>query len=75
MEKVTLKDSTLLAVNTMKKWADYLEVFAYMKENGFYIGNSKTPEKSVSSELYKHAESRRIERKKEGPLPKYRSKE
>lgn len=67
-----LRDSTLAAVNDMNKWADYLEVFNYMKDNGYFIGNSKTPEKSVASELYKHAEKGNIQRRKEGTTPLYK---
>lgn len=72
---MNLKESTLAAVEEMNKWADYLEVFNYMRENGYYIGNSKTPEKSVGSELYKYAEKGVIERKKEGRLPVYKKKD
>ena len=72
---MNLKESTLVAVEEMTKWADYLEVFNYMRENGYFIGNSKTPEKSVASELYKHAEKGEIERKKEGKLPLYKKKD
>lgn len=72
---MNLKESTLAAVEEMNKWADYIEVFNYMSENGYFIGNSKTPEKSVASELYKHAENGVIERKKEGRLPIYKKKD
>lgn len=72
---MNLKESTLAAVQEMNKWADYLEVFDYMKKNGFFIGNSKTPEKSVSAELYRHAEMGNIDKKKEGRLPVYKKKD
>ena len=71
---MNLKESTLAAVNAMDRWADYLEVFNYMKENDYYVGNSKTPEKSVASELYKYGEAGVIDRKKEGKLPLYKRK-
>lgn len=69
-----LRESTLAAVEEMNKWADYMEVYNYMKENGYFVGNSKTPERSVASELYKHAEAGRIERKKERKQPIYKKK-
>lgn len=72
---MNLKESTLAAVEAMNKWADYIEVFNYMKENGYFVGNSKTPERSVASELYKYAEAGTIERKKEGKKPIYKKKE
>lgn len=69
-----LKESTLAAVEAMDKWADYLEVYNYMKDNGYYIGNSKTPEKSVASELYKHAAAGLIDKVKNDGTPIYRKK-
>lgn len=72
---MNLKESTLAAVQAMNRWADYLEVYNYMRENGYFVGTSKTPDKSVSSELYKYAESGIIDRKKEGRLPLYKKKE
>lgn len=72
---MNLRESTLAAVENMNKWADYLEVFNYMRENGYFIGNSKTPEKSVASELYKYAENGVIERRKEDKRPIYKKKE
>lgn len=72
---MNLKESTLAAVNAMNKWADYLEVYDYMKDNGFFVGNSKTPEKSVASELYKHAAAGLIEKEKYGKIPLYKKKE
>ena len=72
---MNLRESVLSAVESMNRWADYIEVFNYMKSNDYFLGNSKTPEKSVSSELYKYAESGVIDRKKEGKLPQYKKKE
>lgn len=70
---MTLRESTLLAVNNIGDWANYIEVFNYMKANGMFLGKSKTPEKSVASELYRHAEKGAILKVKEGnELPKYK---
>lgn len=72
---MNLKESTLAAVEAMNKWADYLEVFSFMKDNGYFVGNSKTPEKSVASELYKHAAAGLIEKDRIGNKPIYKKKE
>ena len=71
---MTLKESTLAAINAMDRWANYIEVFNYMKDNDYYLGTSKTPEKSVASELYKYGEAGVIEHKKNGKLAIYKKK-
>lgn len=71
---MNLKESTLAAVEAMDKWADYIEVYNFMKDNGYFVGNSKTPEKSVASELYKHATAGIIEKEKIGKIPVYKKK-
>ncbi len=73
---MTLKESTLAAVEAMNRWANYLEVFEFMKENGYFIGNSKTPDKSIAAELYRHADKGEIDKIKEGNnIPLYKKKE
>ncbi len=62
-ENMNLKESTLSALQEMKEWADAPEIFAYMEKNGFFIGKSKTPDKSVASVLYRYAEEKVIEKK------------
>ena len=71
---MNLKESTFAAVEAMDKWADYLEVYSFMKDNGYFVGNSKTPERSVASELYKHASAGLIEREKVDNKPIYKKK-
>ncbi len=76
-ENMNLKESTLSALQQMKGWGDALEVFDYMKKNGFFLGNSKTPDKSVASVLYRYADEKVIEKKyEEGrKLPLYKAKD
>lgn len=71
---MTLKESTLAAVQEMNRWANYIEVYNYMVQHDFFVGKSKTPDKSVASELYKYAEQGVIERRKISNLPEYKSK-
>lgn len=76
-ENMNLKESTLSALHQMNRWANSLEVFEFMKKNGFFIGNSKTPDKSVASVLYRYGEEKVIEKKyEEGKkLPLYKVKD
>ena len=75
-ENMNLKESTLEAVKQMNEWADALQVYNYMKKNGFFIGKSKTPDKSIASVLYRYAEEKVIDKKKEEGmrLPVYKAK-
>ena len=73
---MNLKESTLAALTEMKCWADAAQVFDFMKNHNYFIGNSKTPYKSVISVLYRFAEEKTIDRKNEEnhKLPLYKAK-
>lgn len=75
-ENMNLKESTLSAVKEMNDWADANQVYNYMVEHGYFIGNSKTPDKSIASVLYRYAEEKVIDKKKEEDkkLPLYKAK-
>ena len=75
-ENMNLKESTLTAVKEMGDWADANQVYNYMVEHGYFIGNSKTPDKSIASVLYRYAEEKVIDKKKEEDkkLPLYKAK-
>jgi len=75
-ENMNLKESTLEALKQMNEWADAQQVFNYMTKNGFFIGNSKTPDRSIGSVLYRYAEEKVIDKKKEDGmrLPVYKAK-
>lgn len=75
-ENMNLKESTLEALKQMNEWADAPQVYDYMVKNGFFIGNSKTPEKSVASVLYRYGEEKVIDKKKEEgmKIPLYKAK-
>jgi hypothetical protein len=75
-ENMNLKESTLSAVKKMNDWADANHVCNYMIEHGYFIGNSQKPEKSVASVLYRFAEDKVIDRRKEKGknLPSYKAK-
>lgn len=76
-ENMNLKESTLSALQQMGCWANALEVFDFMKMNNYFIGKSKTPDKSVASVLYRYAEEKVIDKKyEEGiKLPLYKIKD
>ena len=73
---MNLKESTLAALTEMNCWADAPQVFEFMKNRNYFIGNSKTPDKSVASVLYRYGEEKIIDRKKEDThkLPLYKAK-
>jgi hypothetical protein len=71
---MNLKESTLKALEDMNVWANYIDVYNYMVNNNYNVGKSKTPEKSVASELYKYGEAGVIEKRKNGALPEYKAK-
>lgn len=75
-ENMNLKESTLSAVKEMNDWANANQVYNYMVEHGYFIGNSKTPDKSIASVLYRYAEEKVIDKKKEEDkkLPLYKAK-
>ena len=75
-ENMNLKESTLEALKQMNEWADAPQVYDYMVKNGFFIGNSKTPDKSIASVLYRYGEEKVIDKKKEGnmKIPMYKAK-
>ena len=75
-ENMNLKESTLAAMKQINKWADSNEVYKFMVDNGYFIGNSKTPDKSIASVLYRYAEEKILEKKKEKDqkIPSYRIK-
>ena len=73
---MNLKESTLKAINEMNDWADANQVYQYMVEHDYFIGNSKTPDRSIASVLYRYAEEKVIDKKKEEgqKLPSYKAK-
>lgn len=75
-ENMNLKESTLEALRQIGEWTDAPRVYEFMVKNNFFIGNSKTPDKSVASVLYRYAEEKVIDRKKEenDKLPLYKAK-
>ena len=75
-ENMNLKESTLSAIKEMNDWADANQVYNYMVEHGYFIGNSKTPDKSIASVLYRYAEDKVIDKKKEEgqKIPSYKMK-
>ena len=76
-ENMNLKESTLAAMKQINDWADANEVYKFMVDNGYFIGNSKTPDKSVASVLYRYAEEKILDKKKEKDqkIPSYKIKE
>ena len=75
-ENMNLKESTLAAIKQINDWADANQVYQFMVENGYFIGNSKAPDKSVASVLYRYAEEKILDKKKEKDqkIPSYKIK-
>lgn len=75
-ENMNLKESTLKAIKELDDWADASQVYQFMVEHDYYIGNSKTPDKSIASVLYRYAEEKILDKKKEEgqKVPSYKIK-
>lgn len=67
----TVIDSTLEAFKTLNKWVTARELFDFMVNNGYYVGNSKTPKDTISATCVRFSQDGLLkERKRPGQKAK-----